>query len=58
MNQFRQYWIDMSPLQEKKNSEYFRIVDQSFYIPFPVQNGNCSFQNGKIIISINIKNIL
>ena len=27
-------------------------------IPFPVQNGNSSVQNGKIIISINIKNIL
>ena len=24
-------------------------------IPFSVQNGNSSFQNGKIIISINIK---
>ena len=27
-------------------------------IPFPVQNGSSSVQNGKIIISINIKNIL
>ena len=30
----------------------------NFCIPFPVQNGNSSVQNGKIIISINIKNIL
>ena len=32
--------------------------DPKHTIPCSVQNGNSSVQNGKIIISINIKNIL
>ena len=33
-------------------------VEDHRSIPSPVQNGSSSVQNGKIIISINIKNIL